>query len=120
MGIFNKIKDSFNSSEFTIAPNKKLKTLSSDFLKSFGLSLVFYKGNKIADGDLTLSALNKITSKEINLSADALKIKASMKVGEVENLFDERFGVKVQIKDKLEKICVDNSLTIGDAGRMNK
>ena len=45
MGILNSLTDHFNKSEFSVAPNKKLKTLSKDFKKAFNLSLVFYKGN---------------------------------------------------------------------------
>lgn len=46
-----------------------------------------------------------------------LKIKASMKVGEAEKLFDQNFGVTVQIKDKAGKVCVPNGITIGQAAR---
>ena len=35
MGLLNNIKDAFNKAEFTVAPNKKLKTLSADFKKAF-------------------------------------------------------------------------------------
>ncbi len=31
MGLFNSIKDHFNKAEFTIASNKKLKTISKEF-----------------------------------------------------------------------------------------
>lgn len=117
MGLINNIKDAFTKAEFTVAPNKKLKTISADFLKSFGLQLVFYKGAVIADGDLTLAALNKKTAKAVNATADGLKLKGSMKVGEAENLFDRQFGVKVQIKDKDGKVCVPNGITIGQAAR---
>ena len=55
MGLFDSIKDRFNSAEFTVAPNKKLKTISADFMAAFDLTLVFYKGKQIADGDLTLN-----------------------------------------------------------------
>ena len=57
MGIFNNIVDSFNKSEFSVSGNKKLKTISKEFKNCFELSLVFYKGNMIADGDLTLAKL---------------------------------------------------------------
>lgn len=53
MGLLNNIKDAFNKSEFTVAPNKKLKTISADFKKAFDVTLVFYKGAIIADGELT-------------------------------------------------------------------
>ena len=104
MGLINNIKDAFNKAEFTVAPNKKLKTLSADFLKSFDLQLAFYKGVTLADPEMTLAALNNKTTKEINTKADSLKIKGSMKVGDAEKLFDQNSGVTVQIKDKAGKI----------------
>jgi len=119
MGIFSGITDHFKNSEFSVAPNKKLKTLSKDFKTAFNLSLVFYKGNMIADESLTLAALNKKTSKNVDTSSKVdLKIKASMKVGDVEDLFETSFGVKVQIKDKSGKNLIDNNLTLGKASRL--
>lgn len=95
----NNIKDNFSKAEFSVAPNKKLKTLSADFKNAFGVNLVFYKGVQIADGDLTLNQLNQKTTKDVQTRADDLKIKASMKVGDAEKLFSDKFGVTVQIKD---------------------
>lgn len=117
MGLFNNILDNFKNSEFTVAPNKKLKTISSDFKKAFNLTLVFYKGVQIADGELTLAALNKKTTKDVKSTADGLKIKASMKVGDAEKLFDANFGVTVQIKDAEGKKLVPNGITLGQAAR---
>lgn len=117
MGILNNLMDRFKNAEFTVAPQKKLKTISADFKKSFELTLVFYKGAAIADGDLTLAALNKKTTKEVNAKADGLKIKASMKVGDAEKLFDTNFGVTVQIKDAKGTKLVPNGITIGQAAR---
>ena len=111
------MKDKFKNAEFTVAPNKKLKTISADFKKAFELSLVFYKGAQIADGDMTLAALNKKTTKDVNSKADGLKIKASMKVGDAEKLFDANFGVTVQIKDASGTKLVPNGITIGQAAR---
>ena len=117
MGLINNIKDAFNKAEFTVAPNKKLKTLSADFKKSFDLTLCFYKGATLADPELTLAALNKKTTKEVDSKADGLKIKGSMKVGDVEKLFDQQFGVTVQVKDKAGKTLVPNGITLGQAAR---
>ena len=117
MGLFNNLLDNFRNAEFTVAPNKKLKTLSADFKKAFNLSLVFYKGVQIADGELTLAALNKKTTKTVKSTADGVKIKASMKVGDAEKLFDANFGVTVQIKDVGGTILVPNDITIGQAAR---
>ena len=117
MGLINNLMDKFKNAEFTVAPQKKLKTISADFKKSFELTLVFYKGAQIADGELTLAALNKKTTKDVNAKADGLKIKASMKVGAAEKLFDTNFGVTVQIKDKTGAKLVPNEITIGQAAR---
>lgn len=119
MGILNNIKDHFNKAEFSIAPNKKLKTISKDFKKAFNLSLVFYKGNMIAEDSLTLAALNKKTALKVDTkSQKEIKIKASMKVGAVEDVFKNTYGTKVQIKDKLGKHLIDNDLTLGNAARI--
>ena len=115
MGLLNKIKDNFTKAEFNVAPQKKLKTLSAEFENSFGVELVFYKGKQIADGALTLKQLNDKTTKTVHTKADGFKIKASMKVGDAEKLFDTNFGVTVQIK-KNGKL-VPNDMTIGEAAR---
>ena len=117
MGLLNNLLDNFKNAEFTVAPNKKLKTISADFKKAFNLSLIFYKGAQIADGELTLAALNKKTTKDVNSKSDGLKIKASMKVGAAEKLFDTNFGVTVQIKDAKGTKLVPNEITIGQAAR---
>ena len=117
MGLLSNLKDRFKNAEFTVAPNKKLKTISADFKKAFELTLVFYKGAQIADGDLTLAALNKKTTKDVNSKAAGLKIKASTKVGDAEKLFDANFGVTVQIKDASGTKLVPNGITIGQAAR---
>ena len=117
MGLINNLKDKFNKAEFNVAPQKKLKTLSKEFLDAFDLQLVFYKGNIIAESDLTLAALNKKTTKDVNAKAEGIKIKGSTKVGDAEKMFDTNFGVKVQIKDKAGKLCVPNEITIGQAAR---
>ena len=116
MGLLDKIKDNFTKAEFTVAPQKKLKSLSYEFESAFGVELVFYKGKQIADGDLTLKQLNDKTTKTVDTKAtDGLKIKGSMKVCDAEKLFDDAFGVTVQIK-KGGKL-VPNEITIGQAAR---
>ena len=116
MGLLDKIKDNFTKAEFTVSPQKKLKTLSAEFENAFGVELVFYKGKQIAEGDLTLKGLNDKTSKTVDTRAvEGLKIKGSMKVGDAEKLFDTHFGVTVQIKK--DGKLVPNEMTIGEASR---
>ena len=118
MGLLNNIKDRFNKAEFSVAPNKKLKTISASFKENFELSLVFYKGKKIADGGLTLKGLNDATSSDIATNANAnLKIKGSMLVGDVEDEFMRCYGVTVQVKDAAGKKLVPNEVSLGKAAR---
>ena len=111
----NRISDNFNKESFGVAPQKKLKTISKDFEAAFGLELVFYKGKKIAEGDLTLTKLNTKTAASVNSKAEDLSIKGSMSVKDVERLFLDNFGTKVQIKSGGS--LVSDDLTLGDARR---
>ena len=118
MGLLNNIKDHFNKSELTIAPNKKLRTLTKEFKEAFGVSLVFYKGKQIADGELTLAGLNAKTTQAVNTtSKEALKVKASMRIGHVERLFETTYGTTVQVKCAEGKRLITNDITIGQGAR---
>jgi hypothetical protein len=118
MGLLDKFLDRFNKAEFTIAPNKKLKSLSKEFKEAYGLSLVFYKGNMIAEETLTLGGLNQKTSAKISTtSKEGIKIKGNMLVKDVEKKFLDTYGVTVQIKNKKADKLIDNNITLGEAAR---
>jgi hypothetical protein len=117
MGFIDNLLDRFNKTEFSVSPKRKLKVISKEFLKAFDLALVFYKGKQLADPEFTIAELNSKISKDIKFNASDLKIKGSMKVGEVEELFEKHFGLTVQIKDKSAKILVPNEITLGQAAR---
>ena len=124
MGIINliqKIGDNFKAADFEVKSQTKIKTLCKNFRENFGLSLRVYKGTHIADEELTLAQLNKLSSKtDLKTNAGALKIKAAMKVGDVEDLFKNHFGINVQIADYENKKLCDNALSLGDAARLKK
>jgi len=118
MGFFNNLIDNFKKGEMSIAPNKKLRTISRQFKEAFNLSLIFYKGNMIADGDLTLAGLNRKTSKDVKTTSSIdVHIKASMTIEDLENLIEKEYGTKVQIKDADAKVLIPNSRTLGQAAR---
>lgn len=120
VNLFQKIGDNFKGADFEVKAQTKIKTLCKNFRENFGLSLRVYKGNHIADTELTLAQLNKQSSKtDLKTNAGALKIKASMKVGDVEALFKKHFGINVQIADFNDKKLCNNSLTLGDALRQS-
>lgn len=116
MGLLNNFKDRFKNAEFSVAPNKKLKTISKDFKTAFALELVFYKGKRIAEDSLTLKQLNDKTSSDIKKNSDAeLKLKASMKVEDVEKSFLSTYGTTVQIKSSGK--LVPDEVTLGQGAR---
>ena len=120
MKIFNQIKDSFTSSEFEVESTMKVTDLTKQFKNKFGLSLRVYKGKKLADdGRMTLKTLDQRTTQtSVNFDSSKMKIKATQKVVEVENLFLENFGIVVQIADVENKKLLADDITLGDAKRM--
>lgn len=120
MKIFNQIKDSFTSTEFEVESTMKVTDLTKQFKNKFGLSLRVYKGKKLADdGRMTLKTLDQRTTQtSVNFDSSKLKIKATQKVLEVENLFLENFGIVVQIADIENKKLLADDITLGDAKRM--
>ncbi len=120
MKIFNQIKDTFTSTEFEVESTMKVTDLTKQFKNKFGLSLRVYKGKKLADdGRMTLKTLDQRTTQtSVNFDSSKLKIKATQKVLEVENLFLENFGIVVQIADIENKKLLADDITLGDAKRM--
>ena len=120
MKIFNQIKDAFTSTEFEVEITMKVTDLTKQFKNKFGLSLRVYKGKKLADdGRMTLKTLDQRTTQtSVNFDSSKMKIKATQKVLEVENLFLENFGIVVQIADVENKKLLADDITLGDAKRM--
>ena len=120
MKIFNQIKDTFTSTEFEVEITMKVNDLTKQFKNKFGLSLRVYKGKKLADdGRMTLKTLDQRTTQtSVNFDSSKMKIKATQKVLEVENLFLENFGIVVQIADVENKKLLADDITLGDAKRM--
>lgn len=121
MEILNIIIDYFDTIVIYLSPNKKLKNLSKEFKNSFNLTLVFYQGNMVLEETLTIADLNfKKNTHEYSRSQKELKIRSSMKVGHVEELFSKTLRVTVQIKNNNNMGVIDNKISIGDAERAEK
>jgi hypothetical protein len=117
MGIFNNFLDRFKATDFHLAPNKKIKTIQSEFKSNFGLTLRVYKGKMLADPSITFAQLNQKTSKNIKSSNEDLKLKANMIIGDFEKLIDAHFGVTVQVANEFDTYCINNKYTLGQASR---
>lgn len=118
MGLLNNLKDRFNKAEFTIAPNKKLKTISKEFADNFSLGLVFYRGKRLAEDTLTLKQLYERPAPYITRNTDvALKIKVSMQVSKVEDLIKATYGITAHVKNIQGTHLIPNNVTLGQAAR---
>lgn len=117
MGLLSNFFDKFKAKDFSISPNKKIKTVQAEFKENFGLCLRVYKGNQLADTSLTFAALNAKVSDKINSKNEDLVIKASVIIGDFENLIKTHFGLKVQVADEFNTYLVGNQYTLGQASR---
>jgi hypothetical protein len=117
MGIISNFLDRFKSSDFKLAPNKKIKTVKAEFFEHFGLTLRVYKGKVFADPEMTFAELKSKTSKEVKATNSELEIQSNMNIGEFEELFSNHFGVTVQVANEFDTYCVNNKYTLGQASR---
>lgn len=91
-----------------------VKSLKRQFKEDFNCSIVMYKGNNhIAEDDVKILELAKD-----NYSGGELELGARSRVGNVENYFQESFGIKVQIKNGDASKLADNDMTLTQAGKM--
>ena len=111
------ITDKFKAKDFHLAPNKKIRSLKSDFKNNFGLTLRVYKGKQFADEELTLAALDRRTSKDIDAEKEDLKIQVSLTIAEFEKLIDSHYGLTVQVANEYDTYCINNKYTLGQASR---
>lgn len=116
MGLLNSIKDHFTNAEFTVAPQKKVKTICADFKKAFGASLRVYKSatckGAFADDEATLASI-----RAEGKAGGELKIVGNMQVGDFEKKIAEMYGIGVQVANAKDTELADNSGTIAAAGR---
>jgi len=96
----------------SISGQMKVSTLQNGFLKIFGLRLRVYVGRSFADPDQTLAQVRKNKG-----SGKALSVAKNMKVGNLEDKFEEEFGLKVQVSGSDDSYLCDNALTLNGAQR---
>ena len=95
---------------FSITGQMKVSTLQNNFLEEFGLTLRVYDGRSFADPGQTLGQVRKKKG-----SGKALSVAKNMKVGNLEDKFEEEFGLKVQVAGSDDGYLCDNDLTLNAA-----
>ena len=88
----------------------KVSTLQEGFLKEFGLTLRVYDGREFADPSQTLAQARKKKG-----SGKALSVAKNMKVGNLEDKFEEEFGLKVQVAGSDDSYLCKDELTLNAA-----
>ena len=94
----------------SITGQMKVSTLQAGFLRQFGLTLRVYDGRSFADPTQTLAQVRKKKG-----SGKALSVAKNMKVGNLEDKFEEEFGLRVQIAGSDDSYLCDNDLTLNGA-----
>jgi hypothetical protein len=79
----------------------------SMFKSEFGVSVRVYKGNHFADESDTLASIKTVKDP----TNGDFEIHGNSKVGNVEKLFKDTFGIQIQIEDKTGNLA-DNNVTI--------
>jgi hypothetical protein len=99
------------ANELSIDGRKKVGTLKKDFKEQFGVGLRVYTGKKFASDNATLSSI-----RDENAKGGKVNIHGRTKVGNVEKMFLEQLGIKIQIEDKSGNLA-DNDLSLTQAGK---
>ena len=94
----------------SVTGQMKVSTLQDGFFKEFGLTLRIYDGRSFADPTQTLAQVRKKKG-----SGKALSVAKNMKVGNLEDKFEEEFGLKVQVAGSDDSYLCDNDLTLNAA-----
>ena len=94
----------------SITGQMKVSTLQEGFLKEFGLTLRVYDGREFADPSQTLAQVRKKKG-----SGKALSVAKNMKVGNLEDKFEDEFGLKVQVAGSDDSYLCKDELTLNAA-----
>ncbi len=84
----------------------KVDTFKNNFKEKFGVSIRIYKGPRFADGSLTLSSIRSESAK-----GGTIEINGRTHVKNVEKMFEEEMGIKVQVENKDGELA-DNNVSL--------
>ena len=97
--------------EVNVNGRMKVKTLKKDFNDIFSAGIRVYKGQKFADDDATLASIRAKDAK-----GGDIRIHGRTLVKNVEKMFKEEMGIKIQIENKDGELA-DNSLSLSQVGK---
>ena len=96
------------SDEFIIGQNMTVGQLKRNFVETYGISVRIYNGTDIADDNEILQKVGFKMNKKIKINLDL-----NTKIGNMEDKFKDKLGIKIQVEDKKGKLA-DNNLCLLD------
>jgi hypothetical protein len=91
------------SGEMSVYGDMKVEAFKREFRKQFGTNVRVYDGRKFASDNATLSSIRGQGAKD-----EKIKVHGRTKVGNVEKMFLEQLGIKIQIEDKSGNLADDD------------
>lgn len=96
-----------------VIKTSSVQSIKRQFASEFNCNIRIYKGNKLADNSTKISEL----SKKDNPGGE-LKLGARSRVGNVEDYFQNTFGIKVQVSNADNTKLASNEHTLSQAGKL--
>jgi hypothetical protein len=97
--------------ELKVDGRMKVGNFKNKFKDTFDVGIRIYKGKQFAPDDATLSSI-----RSENAKGGKIQIHGRTKVGNIEKMFQEEMGIKIQIEDKTGGLA-DNNISITQAGK---
>jgi hypothetical protein len=84
----------------------KVDTFKGNFKEAFGVTIRVYKGSRFADGGVSLSSI-----RSENAKGGTISINGKTHVKNVEKMFEEEMGIKVQVENSDGELA-DNNVSL--------
>jgi len=106
----SKSQNAGRSREIVVNEKMRVSDLKRQFQDVYNIMIRSYQGRRIAEDDANLTSLGFHNSGDTNV-----KFHGRTKVGNVEKIFKEKTGIKIQIEDQNGDLA-DNNLSLSEVG----
>ena len=96
--------------ELKVDGRMKVATLKAKFKEIYGIGIRVYYGKRFADDNVSLTSIRDESAKGGNVP-----IHGRTKIGNVEKMFKEQLGIRVQIENSTGDLA-DNNISLAQVG----
>lgn len=96
-----------------VTKTSSVKSIKKQFSKQFNCNIRIYNGNKFADDSTKIAELTKKTDFK-----GELELGPRSRVGNVEDYFNNEFGIKIQVSNADDSKLAKNDMTLTQAGKL--